>query len=333
MAPNKALQKRGFASARELRDRAMTTEPGSEATDAKTLEEMYRPSAVFCITLADMPQKWDAAVQRLGRDFPSLKPFAAVDARKTPWADLPVDVATKFYRKMEKDRKYHHEFGAGGAVGCMLSHIGVLKHIVAQNIPDAIVFEDDARILGNRDTFARVAKMLRSHRDKWDMFMFGYRRTMVPFKNLPPPMNECLRGLNGPFFGLHAYWVTNRGASFLLEKLEFPLTAQMDSWVGFLAHLHPEFRLVCSYDQDLIAPKVDTVVGSTTQTKAYDCNLCDVEASSLESKRERKRLAYWMGFFLLTAAFGVMAGVAMCMTLSGTPGRTRPSSANNGKSP
>lgn len=43
-------------------------------------------------------------------------------------------------------RTYHSEL-ISGAIGCYLSHIRIYKKIVEDNIPYAIIFEDDVRFL------------------------------------------------------------------------------------------------------------------------------------------------------------------------------------------
>lgn len=288
----------------------------THSAQTPTLEQEFQPAAVFCITLAALPHKWEKAQQRLGAEFPSMQAFPAVDMRKSSWSELPVDIATKFRRSLNKVRKHHYEFGATGAVGCTFSHEALWKLMVKNNIPDAVVFEDDAVVLPQkRRVLSKIAPMLREHRDQWDLVLLGGRLTDPGPSVIEGPLKDDLFKVNGPFYGTQAYWISNRGARFLLDKTERPLTAQLDSWIGMVAHLHPdEFRVLFPRAQALISPNTDFVVGSTTQSAVNDCRLCDVESTVPEEKRHSKQRILLLVSLVF---FSTMAGVAIALMLAG----------------
>ncbi|THD52615.1 glycosyltransferase family 25 protein [Enterobacteriaceae bacterium ML5] len=57
-----------------------------------------------------------------------------------------VDGAQLSYAEIMRDTKPLNYAISCGEIGCALSHIGIYKKIVAQNIPEALILEDDALI-------------------------------------------------------------------------------------------------------------------------------------------------------------------------------------------
>lgn len=236
-----------------------------------SLESILQPDAVWCVTLSSMPSKWQSARKRLEKDFPSIQPFEAVDGRSMQWPEAPVDVVTKYRRRNGKKRKYHHEFSTGGAIGCTLSHVALWKRMLEKGHRRIVVLEDDAEVdvgVQKGDLKEAVSKA------PWDLFLLGMIPIHAPETVVHSP---AVKRVTDVFFGTHAYALTDKGAKFLLARLEFPLTAQVDSWIGMLANLHrDQFFVACCRGKPPVRIRNAGTV-STTQSKVPDCDLCDLE--------------------------------------------------------
>ena len=99
---------------------------------------MHRVKKIFTINLPDRLSRWN-----LFKDIdPRIVRFEAVDSRSNWYIYReygldcdPQGLTNKYYFTQSK-----------GAVGCYLSHYLIWKEIVNQNIPWALILEDDARV-------------------------------------------------------------------------------------------------------------------------------------------------------------------------------------------
>ena len=95
------------------------------------------PYPIFVINLATSADRRKACAEQLTRLGLTPTFFPAVDGRKLSDAEISaiVDEPGRLRRAPKALSK--------GEVGCYLSHLGVLEKIVAENIPQALVMEDD----------------------------------------------------------------------------------------------------------------------------------------------------------------------------------------------
>lgn len=120
-----------------------------------------------------------------------------------------------------------------GEIGCALSHIGLWKKIVDENISSALIFEDDAVISPDLNSvLAGVEQMLKPN----DVVNLG--ATSTPnfyFFQRHLPGDHRLVYVNQAFYNAHAYIIT-KGAAARLSKKALPLAAPIDFWysdIGF----------------------------------------------------------------------------------------------------
>ena len=126
-------------------------------------------------------------------------------------------------------RKDHAQLGSWGAVGCALSHMFLWQHIVDENLPMAIIFEDDIEM---DPTFKeKLPEILNNIPEDADVVFLD---VFMNFK--PLQYNDMFDRVMGQFFGLHAYIMTNKGARKLLPQT-LPIEIQIDSYIGFRADL------------------------------------------------------------------------------------------------
>jgi GR25 family glycosyltransferase involved in LPS biosynthesis len=139
----------------------------------------------------------------------------------TPWA--------RYTLKTEKNRKYDAQLSSWGAVGCYLSHVLIWNMMIENDLPYCAIFEDDVKFV---DNFKKeYQKRLEFIPDDADGIFLGVSDNFLGKK-----YNEYFDKIEGVFFGLHAYILTNRGAKKLLKNV-FPIEVQIDSNMSFSAVL------------------------------------------------------------------------------------------------
>lgn len=147
--------------------------------------------------------------------------FGGLSSLLTPWA--------RYSLKMDKKRKFDAQLSSWGAVGCYLSHVLIWNMMIEDDIPYCAIFEDDVKFVDSfKEEFQKRLKFIPEDAD--GIFL------SVNDNFSPKKYNEYFDKIEGVFFGLHAYILTNRGAKKLLENA-FPIEIQVDSNMSFSAVL------------------------------------------------------------------------------------------------
>lgn len=112
-----------------------------------------------------------------------------------------------------------------GEIGCALSHKKIYRKIADENIPYAIIFEDDAIL---EKDFSIVVKKIMAAPLSWELILLGHYKDNL--KGLKSPISlwykhritsKFLLGRLVDFgFGAHGYLITLEGAKKLLRELE-----------------------------------------------------------------------------------------------------------------
>jgi hypothetical protein len=106
-------------------------------------------------------------------------------------------------------------FPSIGALGCYLSHLGVLRQALADGLPNVLVMEDDLEISPTLATDAGpVLDVLRS--ESWGMTYFGHALTTEP----EPKSNRPLRFFDESVLLAHFYAVNGPVLAPLIDFLE-----------------------------------------------------------------------------------------------------------------
>jgi glycosyl transferase family 25 len=142
-------------------------------------------------------------------------------------------------------RKAIHLFNrelSKGELGCALSHLSIYRKMVEEDIPHALILEDDARIL-DEDLAATLSALARrypagtpvavllNHVERYD----GATRLELDGSRC---LYEAYRGVCA-----HGYVVTKAAAEILVRNL-YPVYVVADKWEYFQEHYFPVKALV-----------------------------------------------------------------------------------------
>lgn len=150
----------------------------------------------------------------------------------------------------------HMQIETVGAVGCTLSHVKCwdciralrptalrpCRRMVAHQSDAALILEDDACLgPGFLDSwFSTVVPLLGvpARERQWDVLLLGFSSVQGtrPVTVHGVPLRTFLRHPDASFFGTHAYVLTQRGATILLQHV-FPIEVQVDAYLLLLQQL------------------------------------------------------------------------------------------------
>lgn len=161
-----------------------------------------------------------------------IRRFPAIDAQQI---DISRYVTPKTMQQIQTTlvtgyRLRHHEM-TGGAVGCFLSHVSVMRMLLQDAIQDVyLIFEDDAVV---PETLAgAVMDVLASAPPDWDMILLGYHYATFQKAKIPyydESKFDCVR----TFWGTHAIFVNKRGAQKIVDAYERDkISMQVDSMMS-----------------------------------------------------------------------------------------------------
>lgn len=141
-----------------------------------------------------------------------------------------------------------------GMIGCYLSHYAIFKQIVEDQLPYAVIFEDDANI------HPRIySKKIQSIVEEdgtfpldWDVILLGHW-----CKKCVPVTNDYTNVQY--FWGLHGYMVSQKGAQKLIELRENEISMQIDHYMSYLSQqgqlkilaVHPSYVVPANFGTDL----------------------------------------------------------------------------------
>ncbi len=186
---------------------------------------------VFVISLVDSPRRAFIA-DRLNAMGIKFEFFDAVYGKTLP-QEILEKVDYDYYVKELKSKKKL----TLGEIGCAMSHIGVYEKIVRENIPQAIILEDDAVV--SLRFIPIVETALRKLPPSADILFLDHGKAKVTpwWRSLPEryrlqryltPSKNSLRGI----WGTPAYMITQSGCKKLLANA-YPIRMPSDALTGF----------------------------------------------------------------------------------------------------
>jgi len=190
----------------------------------------------------------------VSRDIQDLvKGFGGINRLMSPWA--------RYLLKRGIERKSHAQLSSWGAVGCYMSHVLTWLSMIESNEPYCAVFEDDVSLIDNfKEEFQKRMQFVP---EDADVIILGAMHNFSPIK-----YNEYFNKIDGVFFGLHAYIITNSGAKKILNNA-FPIEVQLDSNISYTGFLDN----VKLYDMPGMCSQKTHV--SSIQKDCRVCNLTD----------------------------------------------------------
>lgn len=166
----------------------------------KTLNDYFQK--IYCVNLKKRLDRWELAKNQFNFHGIQVERYDAVDGT-------------------EHDRigKMSH-----GEIGCLLSHLNILKHCKDNNISNVLIFEDDVEFDDNlNQLFFQYVEEL----PEWDLLYFGATHALCyPYMDRPPikVTDHVYKVYNA--HATHAYAVNSSCYDILIDfvsKMEGPL--------------------------------------------------------------------------------------------------------------
>lgn len=132
-----------------------------------------------------------------------------------------------------------------GEIGCALSHIGVYRQMVEQNIPHALILEDDAK-LGEvlPEVLRRLQEEYRSEKPMVVLLNYIEKYKKIRAKKLGD--RHQLVDTYGGIPNAHGYFITLAAAKRLVDEL-YPVWLVADRWERFRELKCINFKAVVPY--------------------------------------------------------------------------------------
>jgi len=180
----------------------------------------------FLVNLDRHPDRLACAQARLAAAGVEAVRMPAVDGAALSPAARRAAVS-RFHALLARGRLYTH-----GQIGCTLSHHAVYRRMADENLPAALVFEDDVRLSPDFPaSLAAAETLLDANRPQVFLFSDG---TYPP---LPGDGRAFARAKDGDCS--EAYLITLPAARELL-RVNSPMVVTLDSWSRFAARGHVE---------------------------------------------------------------------------------------------
>lgn len=182
---------------------------------------------IFVISLQRARQRREHIAGELGRLRMGFEFFDAVDG-----AALSEDEVRSVY----DDARARHTFWgplSRGEIGCALSHIGVWKTIVAEQVRHALVLEDDALLDAATPEILAALPRLMNPNDV--VVLVNTNENTFFFRQAALPAGRRLVYVNQPFYTATGYVITPGAAARLIARA-LPLRVPIDFWyhdIGF----------------------------------------------------------------------------------------------------
>lgn len=238
-----------------------------------TTVHMLKNIKVWCINLQNRASRWEHAIKRFqASGLTNVQRFEAVDGSSIDINNGAL-LTPRAQWELHNPRQNDVQIGSRGAVGCFLSHLALWDKMVDENIPMALIFEDDLEI--PTDFLNKLAKLMDQIQEQTntehplqnlDGILLGWERLIEK----PHPTNFTgLNRLKGRFWGTQGYLITNKGAK-TMRQHALPLNMQVDA--------HMSIQSFLSQDVHFYLPNASIVaqnhfLGSDIWTP---CTLCDI---------------------------------------------------------
>ena len=180
----------------------------------------------FLINLDRNPDRLVTARTRLAAAGVEAVRLPAVDGSALSPAERRTAVS-RFHALLARGRLY-----TPGQIGCTLSHQAIYHRMIAENLPAALVFEDDVRLAPGFPASLAAAKALLDT-DRRQVFLFS--------DGTQPPLSGDGRAFTRAADGdcAEAYLITLPAARELL-RVNSPMVVMLDHWSRFAARGHIE---------------------------------------------------------------------------------------------
>jgi len=157
-----------------------------------------------------------------------IKRYSAIVGAKLNPEDWLSEYALKEFYETEKRRyRTRHYQLSKGAIGCFLSHLNLMKQLIADNKYNTyLILEDDIRI--NKFAYSKIAEIMNNPPQDWDMILLGYSKIF----NYKMESKDYVEVKS--FWGLNGYLINRKGANKIVDQYKM-MDCQIDSFMSWLA--------------------------------------------------------------------------------------------------
>ena len=145
----------------------------------------FDKSNAFCISLLSKPERWERMEHR----------FSHFGIECSRWIATTPDCVTDVF----------YDYLNGGQRACGQSHVNLWRHIVTNNLPYALILEDDAMF--DKDWMPKLP--YREIDGVWDLFLLNASEPITPHGHWITVQEQYLTG---------AYIISRAGAEHLLNS-------------------------------------------------------------------------------------------------------------------
>jgi len=166
----------------------------------KTLNDCFEK--IYCVNLERRPERWDICKEVFSQYNINVERYEAVDGTKH-----------------DRVGKMSH-----GEVGCLLSHLNILKKCKEDNVSNVLILEDDVEF---RPNFDKLFSEYIEEVPEWDILYLGATHALCyPYMNRPPikVTDHVYKVYNA--HATHAYAINSSCYDLLIDfvsKMEGPL--------------------------------------------------------------------------------------------------------------
>jgi len=166
--------------------------------------EIILNSPAFIINLEDKPERFIYSRENISNaGFTDIRRYNAINGKNTTQVEYALNILN--------NPTLHSNMETPGKIGCLLSHLTVLKHIIQQNITIATIFEDDVFFHPMWQSIS--GEYYKDTPSDYDIIFIG---NSVDSIRLGTASNDKI--LTDSCFSMHCYTVTLEGARKLLSS-------------------------------------------------------------------------------------------------------------------
>ena len=158
------------------------------------MEKLFLPihffDKIYCINLDRRPEKWLQCEQEFNKHGLTVERFSAVDGN-------PDKIVSKL---------------TDGAIGCIKSHLNIIKLAKELNLKNVLIFEDDVEFIDDlNNIFQEYYKQIPTD---WGLLYFGVNHNNLPLLKFTENLSFVKHT-----YTTHAYAVNNRLYDMIIETL------------------------------------------------------------------------------------------------------------------
>jgi len=166
-------------------------------------------------------------------------PFSIVEA--VNGMSLSQEELETLYDRKKALRLFNRELSKG-EIGCALSHMSIYKKIVTENIPYALILEDDAKILDD-DLSVTLEKLQKIYAEKSPVVtLLSYVPRYIGNNKVQLDNDHCIYDTYRAACA-HGYFITKAAAETLIKHL-YPIYVVADKWEYFQERFIPVKALI-----------------------------------------------------------------------------------------